>query len=336
MPLPPTERHELRRLAAIVELCSRLGPGRLSERQLEDLPRLYRLGSSIQARLETIEHDPVALAEVRPLLIKAHGILHGTRARRGAGQSRSRRLLGYYLRTVPASVRAEWRLLAATFGLVYGLSILSWLAVSRDLSLAYSLLSPAAVDGEIAQLRAAAAEGVPFRGNFEFGLGESASFSGLIMANNIRVALTFFALALIPPLYVLVLSVNSLMLGTYTAVAGHWGQAGSISSILWCHGVLEIQAIILAGTAGLILMRAWVAPGPWTRRHAMRLESRRAWAVLAPVFPMLVIAGLIEGYVSPHASFTIRMGTAVVTGLALLAYILLCGRGSGRPTGQAS
>lgn len=326
MGLTATERQELRRLAAIVDVARRLGLRRVSDRQLEDLPRLYRRASSFQSRLETQGHDPVALAEVRPLVVHAHGLLHaGTRPEAGPWP---RRLARYYLQHVPRTLRGEWRLLATTFGLVYGLALVAWLAVSRDLSLAYSLLSPAVVDQEIEQLRATA-DGAPFRGNFTFGLGESAGVSGFIIANNLRVAVTFFALALLPPFYVLVLALNSLMLGTYTAVAGHWGQAGAISSVLWCHGVLEIQAIVLAGTGGLVLLRAWVAPGPWTRRHAMRIESRRAFAVLAPVFPMLLVAGWIEGYVSPHAPPAVRVAVAVLSGVALLAWALLGGRVTG-------
>ena len=140
----------------------------------------------------------------------------------------------------------------------------------------------------------------------------------------------FFASALVPPLYVYVLGTNGLMLGTYTGVAGHWGEAGSISSILWCHGVLEIQAFILAGTAGLCLVRAWVRPGSWTRRYAMQLESKRALVLLAPVFPLLFVAGLIEGFVSPHAGLGVRLATAVATGGLLVLWAVFGGRGSVR------
>jgi uncharacterized membrane protein SpoIIM required for sporulation len=125
--------------------------------------------------------------------------------------------------------------------------------------------------------------------------------------------------------------VNGLMLGTYTAVAAHWGQGLAISSILWCHGVLEIQAIVLAGAAGLVLVRAWIAPGPWSRRHAMSLESARAWRLLAPVFPMLFVAGTIEGFVSPHAPTEVRVAVAVLTGIGLVAWIALGGRRIGSP-----
>jgi uncharacterized membrane protein SpoIIM required for sporulation len=154
--------------------------------------------------------------------------------------------------------------------------------------------------------------------------------SGWIMTNNMSVGVLFFASGLVPPIYLWILSTNGLMLGTYTAVAAHWGQAEEISSILWCHGVLELQAIVLAGAAALVLVRAWIAPGPWTRRHAMKLESTRAWKLLAPVFPMLFVAALIEGFVSPHAPTPARISVAVASAVFLVTWIVLGGRNQSR------
>jgi len=270
--------------------------------------------------VETRGRDPRLVAELRPLLFRAHGLLH--RHADGTPQSAGQKAWHYLFDTIPRAVRSEWKLAAATFGLIYGLAILAHLLVSKDLGLAYSLLEPSVVDGEVEQLRALT-DGEAFRGNFTFGKGESAGTAGAIMGNNMRVAVLFFAMALVPPIYVLVLATNSLMLGTYTGVASHWDQAGSISSIIWCHGVLEIQAIVLAGTAGLVLLRAWVIPGPWTRAEAMRRNSRTAIAILAATFPMLFFAGLIEGFVSPHAGFGVRVAVAVTSGVVLVVWMSL-------------
>ena len=244
------------------------------------------------------------------------------------------RLVRLFLEEAPRAIRAEWRLLSLSLALIYGLALLAYFAVSRDLDLAPSLLAPAMVEAEISQLEATA-NGEPFRGNFTFGWGESPAAAGMVTLNNIGVGILFFASALLPPLYLYVLSNNALMLGTYTAVAGHWGQAGAISSILWCHGVLEIQAIVLAGTAGLCLVRAWVRPRAYTRRHALQRESRRALLLLAPTVPILIFAGVIEGFVSPHAPIAVRVAVAVVTGVLLLVWALFGGYSAGKSSSRA-
>ena len=327
MDVSPEDRGRVKQLAAIVEIAARLGVRRLSGSQLTALPRLYRFASSLLARVETRGGEARLVGELRPLLFRAHGLLH--RHADGTPRSAWTRAGHYLFDTIPRAVRSEWKLVLATFGLIYGLAILAHVLVSKDLGLAYSLLEPSMVDSEVEQLRALT-DGESFRGNFTFGKGQSAGFSGRIMGNNMRVALLFFAMALVPPIYLLVLTSNALMLGTYTGIASHWDQAGSISSIIWCHGVLEIQAIVLAGTAGLVLLRAWVVPGPWTRAEAMRRNSRTAIAILAATFPMLFFAGLIEGFVSPHASFAVRVAVAVASGLALVFWLLLGGRRSHR------
>jgi uncharacterized membrane protein SpoIIM required for sporulation len=299
---------------------------RLDEGELLELPRLYRHACSQLARLELEGEDPARARELRALIAHAQGVLLSEEE--AASQPLAERALRYLLSDCPRALRAEWRLVAVAGAVFYALAALAYAAVLADLDRAYSLLAPAVVESEIQQL-AALSEGEPFRGNFDFGLGESPLTAGWILLHNLGVGVLFFAAALVPPLYVYVLGSNALMLGTYTAVAGHWGQAGAISSILWTHGVLELQALVLAGTAGLVLVRAWLAPGPYSRGHAMERESRRALALFAPVVPMLVTAGVIEGFVSPHAPLGVRLAVALASGLALCAWIIFGGRGAG-------
>lgn len=313
----------LRRLRTLTRRARGGGRRALSAEEALEYPRLYRHACSTLARLEGRQDDPRLMADLRRLVGDAHGIHYRREARGLVGSVVA--AVELFLVESPRAVRAEWRLLLLGFVTVYGLAGLAWFAVSRDLDLASSLLHPSMVEQEIAQLESTA-EGAPFKGNFTFGLGESPQTAAWIMVHNMGVGVLFFAAALFPPFYLVMVLQNSLMLGTYTGVAGHWGQAGNISSVLWCHGVIEIQALILAGTAGLVLVRAWVRPGPWTRRHALARESRRAWRLLAPVFPMLFVAGIIEGFVSPHAPYAMRIATAVGTGVLLLAWALLGGR----------
>jgi len=324
-PRRPEEDARLDRLASLVGRAEGLGIGGMSEPDLIELPRLYRFAASEIARRETRGEGAAgaSVERMRALVARAHAVLHRGLDRETRGiLARSGEFLG---REVPRAIRAEWRVIAASFALVYGLALVSFLVVRHDLDYAWSLMSPEMVSQEIAQLEATA-QGEPFRGNFTFGIGQSPTAAGWIMAHNMSVGVLFFGAGLIPPVFLLFLAINGLMLGTYTAVAAHWGQAGAISSILWCHGVLEIQAIVLAGAGGLVLVRAWIAPGPWSRGHAMALESRRAWKLLAPVFPMLFLAGTIEGFVSPHAGLSVRVATAVLTGAAMIAWVLLGGR----------
>jgi len=317
-----TGDEKLARFGLLCGKASRGGVRSLTPTEAAELPRLYRYAATRLAHIETMGRDPGTARALRAQLVQGHALLFDGLEREE--RNFLVRTFDFFLREVPRTIRAEWRTIAAAFALVYGLAIASYLAVRGDLDLAWSLLAPEMVAAEIQQLQDTAA-GEPFRGNFTFGLGRSPSASGWIMAHNMGVGVIFFASGLLPPLFALVLGMNGLMLGTYTAVAAHWGQGLEISSILWCHGTIEIQALVLAGAAGLVLVRGLVMPGPWSRTHALRLGARRSWRLLAPVFPLLFCAGLIEGFVSPHASTPVRMGVAITSGVVMLAWALLGG-----------
>jgi len=240
-----------------------------------------------------------------------------------------RRAVHFLLAETPRVMRSEWRLLTFSLVLVYGLAVYAFLAVDTDIENAYRLMDVRTVQSEISQLEDLA-EGESFRGNFTFGIGDSPTTAGWIMAHNMSIGGLFFAAGLVPPMFVYLVASNGLMLGVYTGVAHEYGQAGSISAILWCHGVTEIQALVLAGCAGLVLFRGLLRPGPFTRAEAMAREGHRAWFLIAPVFPMLFVAGIIEGFISPHASLAIRLAIAIGTGLLLLVWVLLGGRGASK------
>ncbi|MEE8469635.1 MAG: hypothetical protein V3T22_14335, partial [Planctomycetota bacterium] len=147
--MSPEDRGRVKQLAAIVEIAARLGVRRLSGSQLTALPRLYRFASSLLARMETRGGEARLVGELRPLLFRTHGLLH--RHADGTPQSAGQKAWHYLFDTIPRAVRSEWKLVLATFGRIYGLAILAHLLVSKDLGLAYSLLEPSVVDGEVEQ-----------------------------------------------------------------------------------------------------------------------------------------------------------------------------------------
>jgi uncharacterized membrane protein SpoIIM required for sporulation len=310
-------------LAPEQELESLLRSALASAENRARFHQLQRRVSTLLAQERTRGQNPERARQLENLLVRAQAVL--ARSPDAGVIASLRRILHWYGTEVPRAIRAEWRLILFSLALLYGFAGIAWYAVSQDLELAYSLLAPEAVTREIEQLRALQ-PGESFRGNFTFGLGESPHTAGLILAHNIGVGVLFFASGLLPVLFIYLVALNGLMVGTYTAVAGHWNQAGEISSILWCHGTLELQAFVLAGAAGMVLLRAWVMPGTLSRRMALASESQRALRLITAVFPILVLAGLIEGFVSPHASLQMRMLVAVTSGLALLAWIVIPSR----------
>jgi uncharacterized membrane protein SpoIIM required for sporulation len=101
--------------------------------------------------------------------------------------------------------------------------------------------------------------------------------------------------------------------------------------------VLELSAIFLSGGAGLRLAWAILRPGDRSRRDALRLGAAQAARVLMLVIPVLGVAGLIEGFLSPSgAPDAVKAIVGIITGAMLWGYIGFAGRGPGRRTSGAT
>jgi len=122
----------------------------------------------------------------------------------------------------------------------------------------------------------------------------------LIFTNNIRVAFLAFAggvLAGLGTVYVLIS--NGLMLGGVLGAAQFYGVAPLLWGFISPHGYLELTCIVIAGAAGLMLGDALLRPGLLRRRDALARAARQSVELVLGAAPVLVIAGLIEGFVSP-------------------------------------
>lgn len=126
-----------------------------------------------------------------------------------------------------------------------------------------------------------------------------AGFSTFVMVNNIRVTLAAFALGITFGLGTAYLvATNGLILGVVTGLALAAGNGEVMLAAIAAHGVLELSCIVIAGAAGLSLGRAMLQPGKKTRRGALTAEAAQAFRIAGGTAPWLVLAGLIEGYVS--------------------------------------
>ena len=88
------------------------------------------------------------------------------------------------------------------------------------------------------------------------------------------------------------------------------------------HGVLELTAIFVAGGAGLLVGRALIAPGDLTRHDALVFYGRDAIRLVGASATLLVLAGLIEGFLSASdAPAAFKLGvSAASAGLVILYF----------------
>ena len=73
---------------------------------------------------------------------------------------------------------------------------------------------------------------------------------------------------------------------------------------------------------------ALIHPGLLRRRDALTLAARKAVMLLLGAAPMLVVAGTIEGLISPSETipWPVKWSIGIVSGILLYSYLLLAGR----------
>ena len=140
---------------------------------------------------------------------------------------------------------------------------------------------------------------------------QEAAFSSQVMTNNIRVSLLAFAAGILAGLGTAgVLVLNGVLLGTVAGLAIGAGNANPFFELVSAHGVLELSCIVVAGAAGLRLGWSLVEPGRASRGDALRREAVPALALVLGTAPWLVVAGIVEGFVTGS-------GTGLVGALAV-------------------
>jgi uncharacterized membrane protein SpoIIM required for sporulation len=151
-----------------------------------------------------------------------------------------------------------------------------------------------------------------------------------IMANNISVAFSAFALGItagIGTCYVVIF--NSMMLGGFAAHFSNHGLSYDLWAFIAPHGVLEIFAILVSAAAGLRLGLSLAVPGKLTRLASLRIGAREAVLLVVGTIPMFILAGIVEGFVTPsYLPGVAKIVLGMVLGFLTMAYLISAGRES--------
>ncbi len=295
------------------QLTQRAGTSvkRLSGAELKELIALYQRTSSHLSYAQTNFSDATLNARLSQQLAASGAIIYGSRPRRlrSAGQ--------FFTRTFPAAL---WRLrgfvaVSAVLTLGPAIAVGAWLANS-----------PRAVDAAAPAALRQAYVNEDFAGYYSS--QPAAAFATEVYTNNIRVAGLAFAFGIllcIPTAYLLI--TNGAGVGQAAGLFAAAGQSSKFYGLILPHGLLELTSVIIAGAAGLRLGWAVIDPGDRTRLTAVAEEGGRSVVLVLGVILTLLLAGLIEGFVTGSTLPTsVRVGIGVAVEVAFLVYAVGMGR----------
>ena len=304
------------RIEALLDATKHGGVGALTEDELVELARVYPSVAVDVARARAYRLEPRLLRRLNSLAMRAHGLLY-RREKRPLWPV----IVRFFLEDYPRLARRLGRyvlLATALTGLAFASS---YAAVVAEPATAYAFV-PGPVDA-VDGLQGLSEEDMSER----FRKAPEMLLATGVTTNNISVAFSAFALGItwgVGTGYVLLY--NGMMLGGLAAHFANHGLAGVFWTFVAPHGLLEILAILIAGGAGLRLGLSLALPGNVTRGASLRIGAREAAQLVLGTIPFFVVAGSVEGFVTPShlpaaAKLTIGVGLLALA----LGYLLLAG-----------
>lgn len=285
----------------------------LNAREVHELGTLYRAVTSDLALARRDYPDQRVTLFLNQLLTRTHSFIYQQDV------SDFRQLVRYFTYRIPQVFRQTAVFTFVAFLLFIVPAIVGY-------RLAYTYPDSADMFGLAAQRQALADQELWT----DIPLEERPFMSAFIMSNNIRIAILAFGGGVSFALFtVYVLTMNGLIIGAVMGLASHYEMGQPLLAFVIGHGVIELSVVFIAGGAGLQLGWSLLNPGPYTRRDALALTARRAVTLAVASIPLLIVAGLIEGFISPSdLPFLVRAGVGITTGILLYSYLSFAGQGA--------
>ena len=277
------------------------------------LGALYRASAADLALARRRFAGDPAVARLEALVTRARPLVYD-RARRGASVKEFA-TTGYWRRV---GERPGLLLVAAL--LLFGPWVLASVWAVRD---------PGAASGVVPSEYRSVTEP---REATDLGLStdQQAAFSSEIFTNNIRVTIVAFAGGIAAGLGTAAMLVyQGVLFGAITGLSIWAGNGRFFFELVTAHGVLELSCVVVASAAGLRMGWALVSPGHRRRGVALAAEARVAVEIVLGTAPWLVVAGLVEGFITPRGLGLAPVITIGVT-LGAIYWGLVLWRG--RPT----
>lgn len=271
------------RLEALLEQSRKHGVRALARSELRELGLLYRQAAS---DLSTLREDSSAQHFARylnQLLGRAHNTIYS------GSKSSASALVRFYTRDYPRIFRTTLPYTLTALGLFALGALLGLLLTTSRPEFMHSVLGPHMI--ETLERREMWTHSI---------LSMKPVASSSIMTNNLSVSFVAFAAGITGGLgTIYLLAMNGVLLGVISAACWLTGMSLPFWSFVAPHGVLELPAIFIAGGAGLRLAHGLLFPGSLLRRDSLAVAGGEAVRMVVGVIPMLILAGIVEGFISP-------------------------------------
>lgn len=291
------------RLEQLTARASRLRLAKLSGEEVREFGRLYRRTAADLAIAREEVKDKRLVNYLNHLVGRAHGAIYRSESSGFGG------IIDFFRFEFPALFRQHCGMIFLAFAIFMVSAIFSGVTSYVDDRYA-DRIAPDLVE----QIRS--------HSNWTETANEyNALASTEIQTNNIGVTFYAFAGGVIAGLgTVFVLLQNGISIGMVVGLCVKY-KFWDILIFMSGHGVIELTAIFISAGGGLLVGKALLIPGDLRRRDALVTNGLAAVKLVMGCIPMLIIAGTIEGFISPaHIPAAYKFSVSAVSAAALIAY----------------
>ncbi len=289
-----------------------------------DLPHAYRQICHHFALANSRMYSPILVERLNKLVVRGHQTLYSSRTHL------MRDIMRYFSGGFPALVRKEWKVVSIAAALFYVPFIAIIIAIQINPDIAYSIMS-----GD--QLRSMEEMYDP---DLHSRLGrERESDSDVLMfghyiKNNTGIGFQVFAGGMLYGIGTLFFTLfNGIFIGAVFGHLTHLGFIDTLYGFVVGHGSLELNAIVLAAAAGLMLARALIMPGRKSRKRALIDDGKSAVTMMYGVATMFILAAFIEAFWSSMVMpVMIKYVVGAILWTLVGAYFWFVGRGTNTTT----
>ena len=298
------------KLEALLNQSRSSGLKSLSRSDLQELSLLYRQTAADLAAIREDRGSVHYARYVNQLLVRAHNTIYsGHRASPMA-------VVSFFTKTYPIAFRRNLRHCALATVIFAIAGLVGAVLTYQNPDFKTKILGPQMVDTiDRHQMWTHSIVGI------------KPVASSAIMTNNMSVGFTTFALGITAGLgTIYMMAFNGLLIGVIGVACYLSGMSVQLWSFVAPHGVLELPAIFIAGGAGFRIAQGLLFPGVLPRRDSLARAGSEAVQLLVGTVPILIIAGLIEAFVSP-TSLPISLKVSMAVALFVLLNVYLFGLG---------
>jgi uncharacterized membrane protein SpoIIM required for sporulation len=294
-----------KRLETLLNRVEKKGIKSLQAFEIREMASLYRSVCADLARARTNQVGETIVRDLQSLTSRSYSQIY-----QGSRRQDWKAVREFYLWGLPTVVRQTWVYSAIATAIFLLGALIAWWYAWNDPEF-MSLVVP---ESMISQVRD--------RGELWMGsiLGTEPLASSSIMINNIGVSFRAVAGGITAGIYtVFILFFNGLLIGAVATLVGQNNLAYPFWAFVFPHGSLELPAIFFAGGAGLLIARGLLLPGKFRLGDSLKFYGSQAAQLVFGIVPMLIVAGVIEGFISPSPmvpnSLKYLLGVSLFVGL---------------------